>query len=175
MSRRIARELATCALFQIDFDCENVEEALNGAVEIYHDMEEKARSEYVEAAQKAFVAKEASVEVEEVETEPVNDSIIPSVNEVAAARPYAEKLLVGVMENKEAIDEKIQACSIDWKLERMPATDRNIMRVAAYEMFFAENKLDIAVAINEAVEIAKIYGSKDSSRFVNGVLGKMTK
>ena len=50
-----------------------------------------------------------------------------------------------------------------------------IMRVAAYEMFFAEKKVDFPVAINEAVEIAKIYGTKESSRFVNGVLGKMTK
>lgn len=175
MSRRIARELAVQALFQIDFNSESIEDALNGAAEIYHDLEEKGRSEYIEAAQKALVAKEASVEVEAVETEPVNDPIIPNADEVTASRAYAEELLKGVLENKEAIDEKIIACAIDWKLERMPATDRNIMRVAAYEMFFAEKKVDFPVAINEAVEIAKIYGTKESSRFVNGVLGKMTK
>lgn len=175
MSRRIARELAVQALFQIDFNCESIEDALNDAAEIYYDMEEKGRSEYVEAAQKAFVAKEASVDIEDVEINPVNDSVIANADEVAASRPYAEELIKGVLDNKEAIDEKIVACAIDWKLERMPATDRNIMRVAAYEMLFAEKKIDFPVAINEAVEIAKIYGSKESSRFVNGVLGKMTK
>lgn len=175
MSRRIARELAVGALFQIDFNSESVEEALNDAAAIYPDMEEKGRSEYVEAAQKAVVAKEASVEVEEVETKAANDPVIPSAQEVAASKKYAEGLVNGVIANKEAIDEKIAAAAIDWKIERMPATDRNIMRVAAFEMLFAENKVDFAVAINEAVEIAKIYGTKDSGRFVNGVLGRLTK
>lgn len=175
MSRRIARELAVSALFQIDFNSESVEETLNHASEIYHDLEEKGRSEYVEAAQKAFVAKEASVEVEEVETKNVSDPVIPSAEEVADSREYAESLVNGVISNKEAIDEKIANSAIDWKIERMPATDRNIMRVAVYEMLFAENRVDYAVAINEAVEIAKIYGTKDSGRFVNGVLGKLTR
>ncbi|MDO4179247.1 MAG: transcription antitermination factor NusB [Phascolarctobacterium sp.] len=175
MSRRIARELAIQALFQIDFNSESIDEALDIAADVYHDMEEKGRSEYVEAAQKAFVAKEASVELEEVETNPVNDPIIPSASQVEVSRAYAQGLVNGVIANKEAIDEKIIASAIDWKIERMPAIDRNIMRVAAYEMLFAGDRIDFAVAINEAVEIAKIYGTKDSARFVNGVLGKMTK
>lgn len=175
MSRRIARELAVGALFQIDFNSESIEEALNDAVEIYNNLEEKGRSEYVEAFQKAIVAREASVEIEEVETEPINDPVIASEQEVEASREYAGMLVNGVLTNKEAIDEKIVACAIGWKLERMSATDRNIMRVATFEMFFAENKIDFPVAINEAVEIAKIYGTKDSGRFVNGVLGKMTR
>ena len=175
MSRRVARELAVGALFQIDFNSESVEEALNDAAEVYHNLEEKGRSEYVEAAQKAIVAKEASVELEDIEIVPASDPIIANEAEVNASREYAMELVNGVIANKEAIDEKIAAASIDWKIERMPATDRNIMRMATYEMFFAEEKIDYPVAINEAVEIAKLYGTKDSGRFVNGVLGKMTK
>lgn len=57
----------------------------------------------------------------------------------------------------------------------MPAVDRNILRIAVYEMFFAEDKLVPNVAINEAVEIAKIYGTDDTPRFINGVLGKMVR
>ena len=57
----------------------------------------------------------------------------------------------------------------------MPAVDRNILRVAVYEMFFAAEKLVTNVAINEAVEIAKIYGTDDTPRFINGVLGKMVR
>ena len=57
----------------------------------------------------------------------------------------------------------------------MPATDRNILRVAAYEMLFAEKSVAAGVAINEAVEVAKAYGTEESPRFVNGVLGKLAK
>ena len=57
----------------------------------------------------------------------------------------------------------------------MPAVDRNILRIAVYELFFSEEKLAPTVAINEAVEIARIYGTDDSPRFINGVLGKMVR
>lgn len=91
------------------------------------------------------------------------------------ARAYALDVLNGVLTNNEAIDTKISEYAIDWTLERMPAVDRNILRVAVYEMFFASEKLVPNVAINEAVEIAKIYGTDDTPRFINGVLGKMVR
>lgn len=91
------------------------------------------------------------------------------------ARAYALDVLNGVLTNNEAIDTKISEYAIDWILERMPAVDRNILRVAVYEMFFAPEKLVPNVAINEAVEIAKIYGTDDTPRFINGVLGKMVR
>ena len=84
-------------------------------------------------------------------------------------------VLNGVLANSEAIDARISEYAIDWTLERMPAVDRNILRVAVYEMFFAAEKLVPNVAINEAVEIAKIYGTDDTPRFINGVLGKMVR
>lgn len=95
--------------------------------------------------------------------------------DVLAAKEYAAALLTGVVENKEAVDSKIGEYAIDWTVERMPATDRNILRIAVYEMFFAEPVLAPGVAINEAVEIAKMYGTEESGRFINGILGKMVK
>ena len=91
------------------------------------------------------------------------------------AQDYALLLVQGVLANKEAIDARISEYTIDWTVERMPAKDRNILRVAVYEMLFAEEKLAYGVAINEAVEVAKAYGTEESPRFVNGVLGKLAK
>ena len=91
------------------------------------------------------------------------------------AKENAQDVLNGVLANSEAIDARISEYAIDWTLERMPAVDRNILRVAVYEMFFAAEKLVPNVAINEAVEIAKIYGTDDTPRFINGVLGKMVR
>ena len=175
MSRRISSELALQALFQIDFNVESVETALASAEALYRDLEEKGRSAQVEAAQKELISKETKVEIEDIELEPAKDPVPVGETELKDSLEYADALLKGVLSNQAAIDEKISASSIDWKLTRMPATDRNLMRIAAYEMFFAEEKIDYAVAINEAVELAKSYGTKDSARFVNGLLGKMTR
>ena len=91
------------------------------------------------------------------------------------AYDYALSLVQGVLANKEAIDARLSEYAIDWTVERMPATDRNILRVAVYEMLFAEQPVAAGVAINEAVEVAKAYGTEDAPRFVNGVLGKLAK
>ena len=91
------------------------------------------------------------------------------------AQPYAEAAVNGILNALADIDAKIKEYSIDWDLSRMPAVDRNILRLAVYEIYFAENKIPGGIAINEAVEIAKIYGSEDSPRFINGLLGKMVR
>lgn len=91
------------------------------------------------------------------------------------ARDYASDVLAGVLANLAEIDAKIGSYAIDWTVERMSATDRNILRVAVYEMLFSDEKIAPGVAINEAVEIAKAYGTEESPRFINGVLGKMVK
>lgn len=88
---------------------------------------------------------------------------------------YAQALLLGVMANKEAIDARLNQFAIDWKVERMPATDRNILRVAVYEIYYAATALEAGIAINEAVELAKTFGTDESPRFINGLLGKMVK
>ena len=91
------------------------------------------------------------------------------------ARAYAQLLVEGVLAREREIDERLSKYAIDWSIERMPATDRNILRVAAFEILFAEPAVAAGVAINEAVEIAKAYGTEESPRFVNGVLGKLAK
>lgn len=93
--------------------------------------------------------------------------------EVAKALPYARTVLEGTEANLEAIDGLIAKYAINWDVKRMPGIDRNILRLAIYEMCFAEEKVPVNIAVNEAVELAKEFGSDASSRFVNGVLGKM--
>ena len=88
---------------------------------------------------------------------------------------YALALLDGIITNLDAIDAKITAYAIDWAVDRMPAVDRNILRIAIYEIFVSPAPIASSVAINEAVEVAKRYGTEDSARFINGVLGKMVK
>lgn len=88
---------------------------------------------------------------------------------------YADLLVKGVQKNKEAIDAKIQASSAHWKVERMATIDRNILRIAVYEMKFAGEPIKENIAINEAVEIAKKYGTTESGSFVNGLLDQVSK
>lgn len=88
---------------------------------------------------------------------------------------YTDQLVTGVQSNKAAIDSKIQAASAHWKVDRMATIDRNILRVAVYEMKFAADPIKENIAINEAVEIAKKYGTTESSSFVNGLLDQVGK
>ena len=84
---------------------------------------------------------------------------------------YAAALVRGTRENLAAIDEAIAASAHDWKLDRMAGVDRNIVRLAVYEMKYGAEKLDVGIVINEAVELAKKFGTDDSGRYVNGILG----
>ena len=85
---------------------------------------------------------------------------------------YCRELAVGTERNVDAIDARIEATSQHWSLMRMPYVDRNILRLAVYEILF-EPEVPDSVAINEAVEMAKAYGTDDSPKFVNGVLGRI--
>lgn len=88
------------------------------------------------------------------------------------ARPYAEKLCAGVLENFTKIDSKLTCASENWSLTRMARVDRGILRLATYELLFLE-EIPVNVAINEAIEIAKAFGSDESPIFINGVLDKV--
>ncbi|HLI91775.1 MAG TPA: transcription antitermination factor NusB [Ktedonobacteraceae bacterium] len=83
---------------------------------------------------------------------------------------YASALLVGVCDHLAAIDAHIQSAAREWPLQQMAHIDKNILRLAIYEILF-DNTVPAKAAINEAVELAKIFGSNTSSRFINGVLG----
>jgi len=88
---------------------------------------------------------------------------------------FAQKLINGVNEFKGKIDSKIQSASSHWKLERMANVDRNVLRISTYEMLFAPELLKQNIAINEAIEIARKYGTTDSANFVNGILDQIAK
>ncbi len=85
---------------------------------------------------------------------------------------FCRELLDGVQAGLEDIDTALSEISEHWTVSRMPLVDRNILRLAAYEILFAED-IPASVSINEAVEMAKVFGGDDSSKFVNGVLGRL--
>jgi N utilization substance protein B len=86
--------------------------------------------------------------------------------------PFAAKLCEGVINNFVQIDSKLTCASENWSLSRMSRVDRSILRLATYEIAFLE-EVPINVAINEAIEVAKRFGSEESPVFVNGVLDKV--
>ena len=83
---------------------------------------------------------------------------------------YANELIIGVCDHLAEIDAHIQSAAREWPLHQMARIDKNILRLAIYEILF-NNTVPAKAAINEAVELAKQFGSNTSSRFVNGVLG----
>ena len=86
---------------------------------------------------------------------------------------FVRELVSGVIQNKEKIDLNIQDFAPAWPIEQIPVVDRNILRLAIFEVLL-DNKVPVKVAINEAVELAKTFGGGNSSRFVNGVLGSVS-
>jgi len=89
-------------------------------------------------------------------------------------KDFAAFLVEGCQKNGEYVDSVISKYAKNWQLKRMATIDRNILRVATFELLFAE-EVPPKVAINEAIEMAKKYGDKDSGKFVNGVLDKINK
>ena len=139
MSRKLAREAAFKALFQLDFNFE------------------EDRREYCENLA--------------IETMFVDN---PRLTKKDLA--YIESSVKGTRARLEEIDEIITAhLKEGWQLPRIMAADRNILRLAVYEMKFVEPVISKGIAINEAVELAKKYGTDDSSRFVNGILETISK
>lgn len=139
MSRKLAREAAFKALFQLDFN-----------------FEEDRREESEDLA---------------IETMFENEPKLTSKKD----RAYIESSVKGTRAHLEEIDATITVNLKDWTLSRIMAADRNILRLAVYEMRFVEPPLAKNIIINEAVELAKRYGTDDSSRFVNGILESISK
>ncbi|MBK6684798.1 MAG: transcription antitermination factor NusB [Deltaproteobacteria bacterium] len=95
--------------------------------------------------------------------------------EDAEARGYAERLARGVIHHREELDQVLQKISQNWRLERMALVDRNLLRLGAYELLHESAEVPRKVAINEAVELAKLFGTEGSSAFVNGILDRIGK
>jgi len=96
----------------------------------------------------------------------------PPTEEEAATRTFADALIRGVLENRPLLDERIKKYAKNWDLHRMAVVDRNIMRLAIYEMLHRDDIPPI-VSINEAVDIAKKFSTEDSGKFVNGILDQI--
>jgi len=151
--RREARERAVQFLFQHDL---NPPENLDGALNEFWDIQRAAAI----AEEKGPATWGQPVELP------------PPTAEEAEVRLFADPLIRGVLEHREAIDAQIKTHAKNWEFHRIAAVDRNIMRLAIYEMLFREDIPPI-VSINEAVDIAKKFSTQDSGKFVNGILDKI--
>jgi N utilization substance protein B len=100
------------------------------------------------------------------------DRLIGNFEVEPAAADFARSLVRGVTEHRDKMDSLIAEVSEHWRLDRMAVVDRNILRLAAYELIYRPD-VPPAVILNEAIEIAKEYGSADSAAFINGVLDRV--
>lgn len=89
-------------------------------------------------------------------------------------REFAKKLAVGTWESLNEIDAILAEYSANWKLSRMALVDKNILRMSVYELKYLPD-IPVKVTLNESIEIAKKYGTKDSSAFINGILDQIAK
>lgn len=85
---------------------------------------------------------------------------------------FAQELVRGVIEDRAAIDTRIEAASLHWRLARMPVVDRNVLRLGTYELLHRPD-IPVSVSINEAIELAKRFGGGESRSFVNGLLDRI--
>jgi N utilization substance protein B len=151
--RREARERAVQFLFQYD---------LNPAEDL-----DRALDEFWESQRAAAIAGEKAPATwgEAVE-------LPPPTSEEAAVRRFAEPLIRGALAHRDEADARIMRHARNWELHRMAAVDRNILRLAIYEMLHRED-IPPVVSINEAVDVAKKFSTQDSGKFVNGILDKV--
>lgn len=150
--RREAREKAVQFLFQHDL---NPPEDIGAAI---HQFFENSRLN-------AFLEGKGPTWGEKVELPPPSE-------EDLATRLFAEGLIRGVLENRVRIDEMLRKQAHNWDMHRMAVVDRNVMRLAIYEMLCRDD-IPPVVSINEAVDIAKKFSTADSGKFVNGILDKV--
>ncbi len=151
--RREARERAVQFLFQYDL---NPPEDIGAALE-----------EFWTSQRAAAIAEEKGAATW---GEPVE--IPPPTAEEAAVRLFAEPLIRGALQNRDEADLVIKKHAKNWELHRIAAVDRNILRLAIYEMLHRDD-IPPVVSINEAVDIAKKFSTQDSGKFVNGILDKV--
>lgn len=116
-------------------------------------------------------ALQALFQIDVSNTEP--QAAIEHVLEGEPGDKYLTELVFGVMENKNAIDSIIKENLEKWSIDRLATVDRNLMRIAVYELKFSQNDVPENVILDEAIEVAKIYGDDQSSRFINAVLSKV--
>lgn len=112
------------------------------------------------------------IDFTEYEEEPALSEFWEVNSTRSSARKYAEELIRGVFEHRTEIDEAILGAISNWRPERVGRVEKNILRVALFEMWYGRD-VPQNVAINEAIEVAKRFGSDEAPRFVNGVLERL--
>lgn len=159
--RRLAREMAVQMLYQADVAA-SAEPTIVGNFDVSDFLLERSSAEAAEAAAG--------------ESDPGRGRTRPAagLDEARAAFDHARQLFEGTRSRLPEIDELIRAQAENWRLERMPPVDRNILRLAVFELL---RELDVPrlVVVDEAVELAKRFGSDQSGKFVNGLLDGMLK
>ena len=152
-SRRQARERVVQFLFQFDM---NPQEDLESALEHFWLHQ---RPEVIEMLE----GKSSWGE---------HKKLPPPTDGDTTIQQFAEPLVRGVIQNRDSIDRELSSLAINWDLHRMAGVDRNVLRLAVYEMLH-RNDIPPVVSINEAVDIAKKFSTDDSGKFVNGILDKL--
>lgn len=151
--RREARERAVQFLFQYDLNPpENIDAALN----------------HFWDSQRAAVVAEDKADASWGEKR----ELPPITAEEAAVRLFADPLIRGTLQFRNDLDERIKKHTLNWDLHRIAVVDRNVLRLAIYEMLHRED-IPPVVSINEAVDIAKKFSTQESGKFVNGILDKI--
>ncbi|QHW30277.1 transcription antitermination factor NusB [Paenibacillus rhizovicinus] len=123
----------------------------------------------MEMNEEATTASAVNMLVDEVHAE---NEIEADAGDVGKIDEYIRSLLQGVVEHKAAIDDMLQHYLTGWQVDRLSRVDRQILRLACYELVFRDDAPPKAI-INEAIELAKHFGTDESGRFVNGVLGRL--
>ncbi|MCB1128194.1 MAG: transcription antitermination factor NusB [Verrucomicrobiae bacterium] len=154
--RRVAREKALQFLFQHEVNpMENLSAELDAV------WSEQLR-----------VMREERGEEEAAEGRVPEDPQAPPTADEAAIRVFADGLILGTLERKADIDAELSRVMINWSLHRLAAFDRNILRLAVYELRY-RNDIPPVVSINEAIDIARKFSTADSGKFVNGILDRI--
>ena len=109
-----------------------------------------------------------------VKLKDVEENFLPNTSAPEMAKVMALRMVKNTWENVGDIDRHLRGLATNWDLARMAAVDRNILRLAAYEILY-DAEIPKSVAINEAIEIVKRYSTDESSKFVNGILDKLNK
>ena len=122
-----------------------------------------------EAALQVLYAADVQSRLEPDHVREISEEVIRQFHLPVRARERTRELVLGVVLNRKTIDERIAAASTRWKLHRIATVDRNVLRIATYELLF-EPETPREVIINEAVEVARRFGGEESPAFANGVL-----
>ena len=154
--RRRSREVALQVLYQLDMTGVSPEEGIS----LYFDHFALNRDADPESLEDNMLP-------------PADGNLKPwSQESLRVARPFAELLVQGVCLHRDEIDGWIGSASENWRLDRMSVVDRNILRIAIYEMSYCED-IPPKVSINEAIDLAKRFSGQDSGPFINGVLDQV--